>query len=121
MKKILIALTIIVSIITISNTASASACTVCHTIKKGARNKIGPNLFGIVGRVAGTKKGFHYSKALMSLSKTGMKWTEALIAEWANNPNKFLKMHKIHGRTKMTFMTSKAMAKKEAKMLAMQH
>lgn len=37
-------------------------CTPCHSIKKGARNKIGPNLFGIVGREVGIVPGYKYSR-----------------------------------------------------------
>ena len=31
-------------------------CVACHSIKKGARHKIGPNLFGIVGSPSGTAR-----------------------------------------------------------------
>ena len=38
-------------------------CTPCHNIKKEGKYKIGPNIFGIVGKKVGQAKGFRYSKA----------------------------------------------------------
>src|SRR5271157_1851849 len=37
-----------------------SQCSICHSPQAG-RNMVGPSLFGIVGRQAGTIPGFHYS------------------------------------------------------------
>jgi cytochrome c len=37
-------------------------CTPCHSIKKGAKNKIGPNLFGVVGSEVGLVPGYKYSR-----------------------------------------------------------
>jgi cytochrome c len=39
-------------------------CTICHSNTKGAPNKLGPNLFAVVGRKAGTYPGFSYSSAM---------------------------------------------------------
>ncbi len=38
-------------------------CALCHTIEKDGANRFGPNLFGIIGRRAGTVPGFRYSAA----------------------------------------------------------
>ena len=38
-------------------------CTPCHTLKRGEKAKIGPNLYGIVGEKVGQAEGFNYSKA----------------------------------------------------------
>ncbi|MFN7672806.1 MAG: c-type cytochrome, partial [bacterium] len=36
-------------------------CRACHTIDKGGRNGVGPNLWGVVGRKAASIEGFRYS------------------------------------------------------------
>lgn len=38
-------------------------CLPCHTLKKGEKAKIGPNLFGILGKRVGQAEGFRYSKS----------------------------------------------------------
>jgi len=37
-------------------------CTPCHSIKKGDKNKIGPNLFGVVDSEVGNAPGYKYSR-----------------------------------------------------------
>jgi len=41
----------------------AAKCIACHAVEPGD-NKHGPNLFGIIGRKAGSVEGYKYSKAL---------------------------------------------------------
>jgi len=47
-------------------------CLLCHSNTRGAPNKMGPNLFGIAGRRAGTYQGFSYSAAMKN---SGLVWT----------------------------------------------
>ena len=58
-------------------------CAVCHTEDKGGGDGLGPNLFGVVGRKAATRPGFAYSAPLQ---KSGIVWSEPLLAKWAAGP-----------------------------------
>lgn len=40
------------------------ACRACHSVQKDGKSGLGPNLFGVAGRTAGTLPGFTYSPAL---------------------------------------------------------
>jgi cytochrome c2 len=72
-----------------------TACAVCHSFNKGGPNKIGPNLYGIVGAtIAEDRGGFDFSSALAKHKGT---WTPDLLNAWLENPQKFA------AGTKMTF------------------
>ena len=45
-------------------------CLSCHSIAKEGKNKIGPKLFGVLGRQAGSISDYKYSKAMASHDKT---------------------------------------------------
>ena len=59
-------------------------CRECHAFDKGD-NRIGPTLYGVVGRKAGTVPGFGYSE---SLKDSGITWSEQVLDQWITNPNK---------------------------------
>ena len=62
-------------------------CKICHAVKKG-KNKIGPSLFGVVGRKAAIAKGFRFSKAM---KKSKLTWDEATLDKYLKNPRKAVK------------------------------
>lgn len=49
-------------------------CAVCHTIGNGEANKVGPNLWGILGGPVTHKQDFAYSTAMVEKAKTLKKW-----------------------------------------------
>ena len=68
-------------------------CKACHSIKAG-KKKVGPSMFGVVGRKAGTAKGYRFSKAMKS---SGLTWDDATLDKFLKKPRKLIK------KTKMSF------------------
>jgi len=60
-----------------------SQCSICHSVQEG-RNMVGPSLFGIVGRKAGTIAGFHYSPANKD---SGLTWDAATLDRYLTSPS----------------------------------
>jgi cytochrome c len=58
-------------------------CAVCHKVASGGGNGIGPNLFGVAGRTAGSVAGFNYSPAMKA---AGFAWTNDKLKAYVTNP-----------------------------------
>lgn len=75
----------------------AKKCEQCHTFTKGGPNRIGPDLYGIVGdKIANGRGGYNFSSALKG--KQGETWTLANLNHWLWKPQSFA------SGTKMTFI-----------------
>jgi cytochrome c len=61
-------------------------CRSCHSTEPG-RNGIGPSLFGVYGRKAGSLPGFNYSAALM---QSGITWNDDTLDKWLAGPMKMV-------------------------------
>lgn len=69
-------------------------CQVCHTAQAGAPNRVGPNLFRVVGRKAGTLPNYFYSPAMKRVALT---WDQQTLTRYLMSPSSA-----VPG-TKMTF------------------
>lgn len=65
-------------------------CKACHAVGDGAKNKVGPQLNGIVGRAAGQAEGFKYSKAMTAKGEEGLVWDEAALSAYLTKPKDFV-------------------------------
>ncbi len=64
----------------------SSKCTACHGFNSGGGNRIGPNLWGILGKAKAEASGFKYSDSLMGLGGT---WSIEDMNLWLKSPKKY--------------------------------
>ncbi len=79
--------------------SAAKKCGACHDFTEGGPNKIGPNLYGVVGRPIASHPGFSYSADLSAHSSET--WTYDKLNTWLTAPKSFA------AGTKMTYAGDK--------------
>ncbi|MCF8485080.1 MAG: cytochrome C [Rhodobacteraceae bacterium] len=96
-------------------------CQTCHVVQDadgnvlaGKNAKVGPDLWGMPGRVAGTFEGFKYGKSIVALGETGFVWDEASFVEYVADPAKFLKA-KLDDKGAKSLMSFKLPKEADAK------
>jgi cytochrome c len=67
--------------------ASAKKCAACHSFDKGGPNRVGPNLYGIVGDKKGEGRGFNFSAAMKA---KGGSWSFDDLNQFIANPKGFV-------------------------------
>jgi cytochrome c len=67
-------------------------CAACHSITKGGANKIGPALWGVLGRKAGSLSGYKYSKGMVAYGK---QWSFEEMNGFLTRPKEWVKGTKM--------------------------
>lgn len=90
-------------------------CKSCHMIVEDDGSEIvkggktGPNLYGVIGRTAGSVDGFRYGGDLVAAGEAGLIWTEETLAGYVKDPRGYLRETLADGKakSKMSFKLKK--------------
>lgn len=82
-------------------------CMACHMVGPNAKNRIGPELNGVVGRTWGSVSGFNYSENLTAGRDARKVWDEVVLNDYLDEPKR------LAPQGKMAFPGVKDAAKRE--------
>lgn len=75
-----------------------SQCQACHVVRNdagevlaGRNGRTGPNLYGVIGRVAGSYPEFRYGDGIVAAGEGGLVWDEASFVAYVQNPTEYLR------------------------------
>ncbi len=73
-------------------------CVACHVVVNdegetlaGRAARTGPNLYGVVGRTAGSVEDFRYSDGMVAAGEAGLIWDEAAFVAYSQDPTGYLR------------------------------
>lgn len=99
MKKLLMGVAAIAAVVMGAGAAQAAdaaagkdvfkVCMACHTAEQG-KNKVGPSLFGVVGRPAASIEGFKYSPPMKEKAAGGLVWTAENLDAYIKAPKEIV-------------------------------
>lgn len=61
-------------------------CRACHNANEGGRNGVGPNLYRVYNRAAGSIEGFRYSAPMRAKAGEGLVWNDANLRAYLADP-----------------------------------
>src|SRR5690625_308833 len=68
----------------------ARRCAACHTFNEGGPNRVGPNLWNVVGGPVAHLDNFNYSDAAQQMGEEGVTWTHENLSAFLENPRDFM-------------------------------
>ena len=134
MLKVLMAMSVVLSISTVSlaeiriipiDKKSFKKCVSCHTIEEGGKNKMGPNLWNIMNRGIGKMENYKYSKKFSAWAKKNTMWTPVLMDEWLTKSKSMVKGTRMNFRERkeskraatIVYLRSMGVSKTEQEMI----
>ena len=70
-------------------------CQACHAVGEGAKNKIGPELNGVLSEKPGAVENYNFSANFKKWAADKPEWTADLLSKWLEDPRAVVKGTKM--------------------------